>query len=794
MKGWNEEMEVVQLAMKNWKQITVIDIASVAHEDDGIRNGYVIARQDNLKEDRDDVPEHNDIMERRDDDIIEDIDCFPLVLATSDESWATDGTKSTFEHTLTSREQTLTSHEATFNSTLASPRSNSTDSMEYLSKWCLQTEINTEREDQSDDGLVADNANINENIIYNLIDLDDACKVFARSEEVEKEVETSIEVQLDEGISSQSCRHFSILIFKSCRNDTVPNTTKKRVQLIDTKNSGVENIHANAQLDEEIKPQQIHTTVGTERLKLDLARPRIKSDEAIKPQVDIPKKSSSDNAFRSKLKSIFAGVLNSRTRKQNRVLNLHPMKEECESDIRAHPPDADSLVSIFTGSTPLITNKNKDFVSVSSQPLTTNVILMTSKPKEINEATCLCTLTFADVSETNKSKQIRNANGGIVDAGLHSNYVAPSPDISVPSDAKARSEVGNLNVDDATANGISVVINEETSTSNKTAIAVDKLCLPREAPKVYTVFSPDDFAATMTSITDKASNILDKGTGFFKMQVGDNTCARMNHNISSLMDDNCRRTVPAVKLLQEDLYIRKIDPIKTAELFDPVSAELKNYQDGFLTKSNDESCFDKPSNAGDTNFDVSVISDEQAKELEEARIAEETRIAQEAVKVAAEAEAARIAEELRLSKELEEARVAEEFRLAEEAAKAKAAEEAEAARIAEQDRLAKEAEAARMTLPKRFVSILSQRIVTKKRDKKNNVVNDVIDEDLFMADILDAIKLEQQKCSEEKWLDVDLPNNLSDLISNAIADELALMGDECQTANNTVVRSDMIQQ
>lgn len=711
MKRWNEEMEVVQLAMKNWKQITVVDIASVAHEDDGIRNGYVIARHDNLMADRDDVPEHNDIMERRDDDIIEDIDCFPLVsprflserssIVTSDESWATDGTKSTFEHTLTSREQTLTSHEASlFNSTLAPPRSNSTDSMDYLSTWCLQTEINADMklDDQSDCGLAGDKENINENIIYNLIDLDDACKVFARSEEVEKEVEISIEVQLDEGISSKSCRHYPILLFKSCRNDTIPNTTEKHVQLIDTKKSGNENIHANAQSDKEIKPQQIHTTVRTERLKLDLARSRLKSDEAIKWQVDIPKKDS------SKIKSIAAGVLNSRTRKKNRVLNLHPMKEECESDIRAHPLDADSLVSIFFGSTPLITNKNNDFVGVSNQPLTTNVILLPSKPKEINETTCLCTLTFADVSETNKSKQMKNANVGIVDAGLDSNYVAPSN-----SDAKARSDVGNINVDDATSNGISVVINDETSTSNKTSIAVDKLCLPSVAPKLYTVFSPEEFAITMTSITDKASNILDKGTGFFAMQVGDNTCARTNHNISSLMEDNCQSTASTVKLLQDDLYIRKIDPTKT-ELFDPVSAEFKNYQDVLLTKSDDKSCFGNPSNVEDTDFDVSVISDKH------------------------------------------------------------------------------------VALPKRFVSTLRQRILTKKRNKKNDFVNDIIDEDLFMADILDAIKLEQQKCSEEKWLDVDLPNNLSDLISNAIADELALMGDECQTANNTVVRSDMIQQ
>ena len=702
MKRCNEEMEVVQLAMKNWKQITVVDIASVAHEDDGIRNGYVIARHDNLMEDRDDVPEHNDIMERHDDDITEDIDCFPPVspnflsersnTATSDESWATDGTKSTFEHTLTSREQTLTSHEATIN--FASPHSNSTDSMEYLSTWCLQSEINADMklDDQSDCGLAADKENINENIIYNLIDLDDACKVFARSEEVEKEVETSIEVQLDEGISSKSCRHYPILLFKSCRNDTIPNTTEKHVQLIDTKNSGVENIHANAQLDEEIKPQQIHTTVRTERLKLDLARSRLKSDEAIKCQVDIPKKDSNDNAFRSKIKSIAAGVLNSRTRKKNRVLNRHPMKEE--SDIRAHPPDADSLVSIFSGSTPRITNKNNDFVGVSNQPLT-NVILLQSNLKEINETTCLCTLTFADVSETDKSKQMKNANGGIVDAGLDSNYIAPSPaDLSVPSDAKACS----ADVDDATVNGISVVMNEETSTSNKTAIA------PKE---LYTVFSPEEFSITM--ITDKASNILDKGAGFFKMQVGDNTCARMNHNISSLMEDNCQSTASTVKQLQDDLQIGKIDPTKT-ELFDPVSAEFKNYQDVLLNKSDDKSCFGNPSNVEDTNFDVSVISDKH------------------------------------------------------------------------------------VALPKRFVSTLRQRILTKKRNKKNDFVNDIIDEDLFMADILDAIKLEQQKCSEEKWLDVDLPNNLSDLISNAISDELALMRDECQTANNTVVRSDMILQ
>jgi len=358
------------------------------------------------------------------------------------------------------------------------------------------------------------------------------------------------------------------------------------------------------------------------------------------------------------------------------------------------------LVSIFSGSTPLITNTNNDFVSVSSQPLT-NAIVLPSNPKEINETTCLCTLTFTDMSETNKSKQVKNANGGIVDAGLDSNYIAPSPaDLSVPSDAKNRTVVGNKSVDDATANGISVVSNQETSTFNMTAIAVDKLCLPSVAPKeVYTVFSPEEFAVTMTSITDKASNILDKGTGFFKMQVGDNTCAQMNHDISSLMEDNCQSTVSAVKFPQDDLYIRQIDPTKTAESFDPVSAELKNYQDVFLTKSDDNSCLGKkPTHVGDTN--VGAISHKQ------------------------------------------------------------------------------------VNLPKRFVSILRQRIVTTKRDKKNNAVNDIIDDDLFMADILDAIKLEQQKCSEEKWLDVDLPNNFSDLINNAIADELALMGDECQTAKN----------
>jgi hypothetical protein len=727
MKRWNEEMEAVQLAMKNWEQITVIDIAcDAAHEYDGIRNDYVIARHNNLMEDRDDpVPEQNDIMEcrddpvpkgsnnimeGRDDDIIEDIDCFrldsPNFLSERSntatyESWVTDGTCSTFEHTLTSRERTLTSHEATFNSTLLSPRSNSTDSMDYLCSWCRPPEINTEREDQSDDDHVADKENINEDIIHNLIDLDDACKVYACSEEVEKEVETSIEVQLDEGISSKSCRHYPILLFKSCRNDTIPNTTEKHVQLIDTKESGNETIHAYAQSDIEIKPQQIHTTIRTERQKLDLARSRIKSDEARTFQVGTPKKNSTDNAFTSKIKSIAAGVFNSRTRKKNRVLNLHPMKKECESNIRAHTPDADSLVSVSSGSTPLITNTNNYVVSVSSQSLT-NVIVLPSNPKEINETTCLCTLAYADVSETNKSKQIKNENVGIVDASLDSNYIAPSPaNVSVPSDAKAHSDVGNISVDDATVNDISVVTNQEMSTSNMTAIAVDKLCLPRVAPKeVYTVFSPEEFAVTMTSITDKASNILDKGTGFFKMQVGDNACAQMNHNISSLMEDNCQSTVSAVKFPQDDLYIRQIDPTKTAEeSFDPVSAQLKNYQDVILTKSDDNSCLgNKPTNFGDTN--VGAISDKQ------------------------------------------------------------------------------------VNLPKRFVSILRQCIVTMKRDKKNNAVNDIIDDDLFMADILDAIKMEQQKCSEEKWMDVDLPNNFSDLISNAIADELALMGDECQTTKN----------
>lgn len=709
MKRWNEEMEVVQLAMK---QMTVIDIASPAHERGyDIRNDYVLARLKNLLEDRDDVPEHNDIMEcgddavpegsiimeGHDDDIIEDIDCFNLVspnslsersnTATFDESWVTGGTSSTFERTLTSREQSLTSHEATFNSTLLSPRSTSTDSMEYLSTWCLPPEINTEREDQSDDGLVADKENINKNIIYNLIDLDDACRVFAPTEEVETEVETSIEVQLDEGISSQSCRHCPILLFKSCRNNTISNMTEKHVQLIDTKNNRIESIHDNAQLDEKIKPQQIHTTVRTERLKLDLTRSRLKSDEAIKCQVGIPKKDSNNNAFRSKLTSIVAGVFHSRTREKNCDLYLHPTKEECESDIRARPPDADSLVSIFSGTTPLITNKNNDFIGVSSQPLT-NVILLPSKPKEINETTCLCTLKFADISETNKSKQIKNANGGIGDAGLDSNYVAPSPaDASVPSDAKARSDVGNIHVDDATVNDIFVVTNQVTSTSNKTSIAVDKLCLPSVAP-VYTVFSPEEFAITMTSITDKASNILYKGTAFFKMQVGDNTCARMNH---SLMEDNCRSTVSAVKFLQDNLNISNIDPTKAAESFDPVSAELKkDYQDLFLTKSNDKSCFGKPSTVGDTSLDVRVISVKH------------------------------------------------------------------------------------VTLLKRFVFILRQCILTKKKDKKHDLVNDIIDEDLFMADILDAIKLEQQKCSEEKRLDVDLSNNLSDLIS---FDEDLLMAD-----------------
>ena len=78
-------------------------------------------------------------------------------------------------------------------------------------------------------------------------------------------------------------------------------------------------------------------------------------------------------------------------------------------------------------------------------------------------------------------------------------------------------------------------------------------------------------------------------------------------------------------------------------------------------------------------------------------------------------------------------------------------------------------------LPKRFASRFLPRIFTNRQKFCYNKDNDIIDEDMFMADILNTIKLEQEKlvgtsCESEN----DLPSGFLDLVHDAIAEEVAL--------------------
>ena len=78
-------------------------------------------------------------------------------------------------------------------------------------------------------------------------------------------------------------------------------------------------------------------------------------------------------------------------------------------------------------------------------------------------------------------------------------------------------------------------------------------------------------------------------------------------------------------------------------------------------------------------------------------------------------------------------------------------------------------------LPKRFPSRFPPRIFTNKQKFCYNKDNGIIDEDILMADILNAIMLEQEKlagtsCESEN----DLPSGFLDLIHDAIAEEVAL--------------------
>jgi len=78
-------------------------------------------------------------------------------------------------------------------------------------------------------------------------------------------------------------------------------------------------------------------------------------------------------------------------------------------------------------------------------------------------------------------------------------------------------------------------------------------------------------------------------------------------------------------------------------------------------------------------------------------------------------------------------------------------------------------------LPKRFASRFLPRIFTNRQKFRYNKDNDIIDEDILMADILNAIMLEQEKlvgtsCESEN----DLPSGFLDLIRDAISEEVAL--------------------
>ena len=87
----------------------------------------------------------------------------------------------------------------------------------------------------------------------------------------------------------------------------------------------------------------------------------------------------------------------------------------------------------------------------------------------------------------------------------------------------------------------------------------------------------------------------------------------------------------------------------------------------------------------------------------------------------------------------------------------------------------KDESAISVKLPNRFPSRFPPRIFTNKQKFCYNKDNGIIDEDILMADILNAIRLEQEKlvgtsCESEN----DFPSGFFDLIHDAIAEEVAL--------------------